>query len=68
MSKPYKRIEVLGLLRQVPYFVSLDGENLGALAAAAQVRVYRRGETILWEGEPCLGLYVVLRGRVRCCS
>jgi CRP/FNR family transcriptional regulator, cyclic AMP receptor protein len=65
MSKPYKRIEVLGLLRQVPYFVSLDGENLGALAAAAQVRVYRRGETILWEGEPCLGLYVVLRGRVR---
>lgn len=60
-----KGLDVQAALRAVPYFADLDAGALRDLAAMARIRQYAKGETILWEGEPCDGLYVVLRGRVK---
>lgn len=65
MPKRPGQADLPALLRQVPYFASIDTESMRALAAAVRLRTYRKGETILWEGEPCLGLHVVLSGRVK---
>jgi CRP-like cAMP-binding protein len=35
------------------------------LAGKARMRRHRKGEVILWEGEKCEGLYVVLHGKVK---
>jgi CRP/FNR family cyclic AMP-dependent transcriptional regulator len=53
------------LLRQIPYFAGLDAPTLGEVAHAVRAREAQPGEHILTEGEPCLGLYFVMRGQVR---
>jgi len=53
------------LLRQIPYFAGLDTTTLGEIARAVRPREAKPGEQILIEGEPCLGLYFVMRGQVR---
>ena len=65
MPKERMGIDLPALLRKVPYFTALDGDALRKLAALARVLTYRKREMILWEGERCDGLYVVLRGRVK---
>ena len=65
MAARSKDIDIPALLHKVPYFAPLDAVAVRALAGKARARTYRRGETILWEGEPCQGLYLVLRGRVK---
>jgi CRP/FNR family transcriptional regulator len=65
MAARSKDVDIAPLLRRVPYFAALDPGAVRALAGKARTRGYRRGETILWEGEPCQGLYLVLRGRVK---
>lgn len=65
MAGRSKDIDIPALLRKVPYFAALDAGALRTLAGKARVRSFRKGEAILWEGEPCAGLYVVLRGRVK---
>jgi len=52
-------------LRQVPYFAALEPGVLRELAGSVRERRYEAGETVLIEGEPCEGLYVVLSGRVK---
>src|SRR5574340_1525713 len=56
---------LLQLLQQTPYFAGLDDAALAGIARAVRPRVAQLGEHILAEGEPCLGLYFVLRGQVR---
>ena len=53
------------LLRQIPYFAGLDTPTLTELARAVRPRAAESGEHILGAGEPCLGLYFVMRGQVR---
>jgi CRP/FNR family cyclic AMP-dependent transcriptional regulator len=53
------------LLRQIPYFAALDAPTLADVARAVRAREAQAGEHILTEGEPCLGLYFVMRGQVR---
>ena len=53
------------LLRQIPYFAGLDAPTLADVARAVRAREAQAGEHILTEGEPCLGLYFVMRGQVR---
>jgi CRP/FNR family transcriptional regulator len=65
MAARSKDIDMPALLRKVPYFAALEPAAVRGLAGKARTRTYRRGETILWEGEPCQGLYLVLRGRVK---
>jgi CRP/FNR family transcriptional regulator len=52
-------------LRQVPYFADLEETRLRELAGSVRERKYNAGEMVLTEGEPCEGLYFVLRGRVK---
>lgn len=53
------------LLRSVPYFARLDEVALGAVARAAIERRYGKGEVIFLEGDPCAGLCIVEKGRVK---
>ena len=53
------------LLRQSPYFAGLDAPVLADVARAVRAREAQADEHILTEGEPCLGLYFVMRGQVR---
>lgn len=53
------------LLHQIPYFAGLDAAALADVARAVRAREAQAGECILTEGEPCLGLYFVMRGQVR---
>ena len=57
--------EVLHHLGTVPYFAGLDAPALKALAAQCHTRRLDTDESILLEGEPAKGLYIVLSGRVR---
>lgn len=54
-----------GLLRQIPYFASLDTVALAEIARAFRPREVGAGEHLLVAGEPCLGLYFVMQGQVR---
>ena len=65
MAGRSKDIDIPALLRTVPYFAGLEADALRTLAGKARVRTFRKGEAILWEGEPCAGLHLVLRGRVK---
>ena len=60
--------EVAEVLRVVPALGHLSSGALHAMAAATHRRTYRRGESLYYEGDPGLGLYVVESGRVRLVS
>jgi CRP/FNR family transcriptional regulator len=51
-------------LRQVQHFKHFSITDLTAIVSMGQVRHFRTGETIFQEGEPCSGMYVLLRGEV----
>ncbi len=53
------------LLREVPYFAGLDQAALAEMARQVRAREADDGDHILTAGEPCLGLYFVMRGQVR---
>jgi CRP/FNR family transcriptional regulator len=53
------------LLPELPYFAGLDGSARKQVSQSVRRRRYSAGETVLIEGEPCEGLYVVLEGQVR---
>ena len=62
---PHPTCPDLNLLRRVPYFSGLSDDVLAALAAAAVLRRYSRGQVIFLEGDACVGLHVVTEGEVK---
>ncbi len=52
------------LFSRVPLFEGVSAEDRAALARAATLRTYRRGETIVQQGQPGDAFYVLVRGRV----
>jgi CRP-like cAMP-binding protein len=52
------------LFSKVPLFEGVSPEDRAALARAATLRSYRRGETIVQQGQPGDAFYVLVRGRV----
>jgi CRP-like cAMP-binding protein len=64
---PHTR-EIANILRAVPVLGHLSSGALHAMAAATHRRTYRRGESLYYEGDPGLGLYVVESGRIRLVS
>ncbi|PSQ97957.1 MAG: Crp/Fnr family transcriptional regulator [Bacteroidetes bacterium SW_9_63_38] len=60
--------EVADILQAVPALGHLSSRALHAMAAATHRRTYRRGESLYYEGDPGLGLYVVESGQVRLVS
>jgi CRP/FNR family transcriptional regulator len=53
------------LLRDVPVLTDLAAEELGLLAAAAEVRKVARAAALFQEGQPAEGLFVVRTGEVK---
>ncbi len=56
---------LLDALRQVPYFAPLEDPVLRDLAHGAREQHHGAGDTVLLEGDPCAGLYVVLSGQIK---
>jgi CRP-like cAMP-binding protein len=64
---PHTR-EIVEVLRAVPALGHLSSNALYAMATAAHRRTYRRGESLYYEGDPGIGLYIVESGRIRLAS
>lgn len=52
------------LFQRVPLFEGLSAAERATLQKAAQLRVYRRGELIVRQGQPGESFFVIVRGRV----
>ncbi len=52
-------------LRSVPYFSTLDPEEIKRIEKATLERSFAKGGMLFLEGEPCRGLYLVKSGRIR---
>ncbi len=57
-------MNVTELFSKVPLFEGIPPEDRVSLARAAMLRTYRRGETIVEQGEPGDAFYVIVKGRV----
>jgi CRP/FNR family transcriptional regulator/CRP/FNR family cyclic AMP-dependent transcriptional regulator len=55
---------VTDLFQKVPLFEGIPPAERVALARAAQVRSYRRGDVIVRQGQPGESFFVIVRGRV----
>jgi ATP/ADP translocase/HEAT repeat protein len=60
----YSTVEKILLLRSVPLFEKLSGEDLASLARLAVGEVHDPGDVIFKEGDPGDALYVIVRGAV----
>jgi CRP/FNR family cyclic AMP-dependent transcriptional regulator len=57
-------MNVTELFSKVPLFEGVAPEDRVSLAKAAVLRTYRRGETIVEQGQPGDAFYVIVKGRV----
>jgi CRP/FNR family transcriptional regulator len=64
-TRPPAEPSPLDCLRRHAYFRSLDPHLLSVLAGQAILRSFDPGETILLEGEPSSGLWLIEEGRVK---
>lgn len=55
----------LALLRRLPYFVALSERQLTVLARALSRRQFEAGESIVREGEPTAGMWIIEQGQVK---
>ncbi|MEW6241739.1 MAG: Crp/Fnr family transcriptional regulator [Chloroflexota bacterium] len=55
----------LALLRRNEYFDTLPKSLLAEIVDHVQLREYERGEVLLWEGDSCDGLYIILQGSAK---
>lgn len=65
MSTSAKPIELNAALKLCHLFAHLPDDNLRQLAALASTRSCDRGQVLFSEGEPAVGFYVVVSGRVK---
>lgn len=56
------------LLGSIPLFAGLSAEQLGKIAALAQVRSYAGREVVVNQGEPARALFAIVRGRLKVVS
>ncbi|MEM8610629.1 MAG: mechanosensitive ion channel family protein [Cyanobacteria bacterium P01_H01_bin.105] len=57
--------EIVSYLRALPYFLSLDQEDIDDLANKIQVKEYGLDEVIVQAGKPDEGFYIVYHGQAR---
>jgi CRP-like cAMP-binding protein len=57
--------EIEKFLSENPLFEGLNSKEIKSLSNLIHLRKYKDGEIIFREGEPGVGLYIVMRGRVR---
>ncbi len=55
---------IVGFLRAIPLFSNVSPSALTDLSASFQIRLYRRGETVVWQGEIGQEFFVICEGEV----
>jgi CRP/FNR family transcriptional regulator, cyclic AMP receptor protein len=62
----YSTAELVQIMERMPFFAALSAKDRRALASVGVERSYPAGAELVSQGqEPGIGLYIVLRGRVR---
>lgn len=56
--------DIRQVLRQVPLFGNMNAGELREFEKIIHRRSFKAGETIFWEGEPGVGMYIIQRGSV----
>jgi CRP/FNR family transcriptional regulator len=56
--------DLIAQLQRVEHFRHLPEADLRTIVASGRVRRFTTGEVICNEGEPCAGMFVLLRGRI----
>lgn len=56
---------IVTVLEQTPLFANLSQAELQTLAARTVRKLFSAGELIFSEGEPCNGVNIIARGKVR---
>jgi len=59
------RIDLAAVLARTPLLATLSAAELQNLAARTVRKLFSAGELIFSEGEPCNGLHIIARGKVR---
>ena len=59
------RIDLVAVLGKTPLLANLSQPELQNLAARTVRKLFSTGELIFSEGEPCNGLHIIARGKVR---
>ena len=55
----------IGALRQMPFFADLGDDDLGNVIRIGEHRHFETGESIVEEGDPGDGMYIVLEGKAQ---
>ncbi|MGZ6057453.1 MAG: Crp/Fnr family transcriptional regulator [Isosphaeraceae bacterium] len=58
-------LSITSILKRTALFSALSDAELESLAACTLIRSYASGVSVFSEGAPCIGLYIVSKGRVR---
>ncbi|WP_455382790.1 Crp/Fnr family transcriptional regulator [Salinispira pacifica] len=53
------------ILQSVPLFADLSTHNIRALAKSCTERTFAKGEVIVRQGNPGVGLFIIIRGKVK---
>lgn len=60
--------DILATLRQVPLFANMSDGELREFEKLIHRRHFHADETIFWEGEPGVGMYIIQHGAVAICK
>jgi len=60
-----QRIDLASVLEKTPLFSSLSPTEVQQLAARTLRKLFSAGELLFSEGEPCKGLHIIARGKIR---
>ncbi len=60
-----RRTDLASVLERAALFSNLSREELQTLAARSVRKLFSAGELLFSEGEPCRGLHIIARGKVR---
>ena len=58
-------IDLVSLLQKLPYFRGLKKNELREFSRIIYVRWYKKNETIFYENEPGIGMYIIYKGSVK---
>lgn len=56
---------LISIVANTPLFGGLSDEQLAHIGGITLEKNYKRGEAIFWEGDPGIGFYVVVSGKVK---
>ena len=60
----FKELDLIKMMKSVPHFTPLPPKSLLSIVRAGSLMKGQEGKTVMWEGDPCSGLFVLLRGIV----